>query len=281
MKIITLFASIGMLIFSDPSFIQKKSYFTSSARHEIIEKNGDLIEKIYTLPEDQILFNQDQKALHFANELDLPTPPITSVTENSIVMEKAKGISLDALLGGKPTEEKLQKAMGQIAFAMGKLHKVTTPFSSPIKSYSDRILIKNYIQKSHQENLLPYFSALKANHVARKGLTHKDLHPGNIFIDREKATLIDLTTLQTGDTTYDVALFLSHYKAVSTFYGIPLEMQKKGEQAFLEEYKRLIPLQEKDLIYPMQIVAIELLSDYAEIPELSDWAEKNLKELIS
>lgn len=279
MKIITLFISLGMLIFSDPSFVQKRSYFTSSAHHQIIETNEGQIEKIYTLPEDLVLFEQDQKALAFAEELSLPTPSITSVSKYSIVMEKAKGISLDTFLGGKPSEEKLQKAMKDIAFGLAQLHKVTTPFSSPIKSYSDRTLIKDFIQSNHEEKLLPYLLALKASHVARKGLVHKDLHPGNIFIDGERATLIDLTTLQSGDTTYDVALFLSHYRAVSTYYGISPELQKKGEKAFLEEYRRLIPLHEKDLAYPMQMVAIELIDDYAEIPELSEWAQKNLKDL--
>ncbi len=309
-SLVVFLTSLFLLLFSEPHpwlSLQKVyplsqihphegSYFTSSDRHEIGEMDADKIVKVYDLKDSrgEMIFDQDKKALSFAQENHLPTVFPIEYTDQTIIMEKASGLSFDQILSEvakNPKDEKrLCGAMKSIATSLGKLHTVDVPFSSPFKSYSDRTLLKDFINQKEAlhltydpQKLIPYHLQLKSNHHPHRGLVHKDLHPGNIYIneDDSKSTFIDLTTLQTGDTTYDVALFLAHFEGVATYYGIDPILQKKGKESFIKEYKKQIPIHDEDLLYQDHLARMELVEDYAGIPVLSSWAKEHFTQKIS
>ncbi|MBI5273862.1 MAG: aminoglycoside phosphotransferase family protein [Chlamydiales bacterium] len=284
---------------------------------DMIESTGDtdiyllgdaLVLKIYPIDDSTSYhrFEQEKKAFIFAKEHHLSIAPLieekTVVYDNKtygcLLMQKADGKSLNHLIkdyasccGDKKLQlENLQLAMKEIGSSLGKMHQIKETFSSSVKSYPDARIVNDLIRNKENISVDISTDRLKEEFLKRRdayspimGLTHKDLHPGNIFIgdNDHHVEFIDVTTLQTADVVYDMVNFISHVEAVCYFNQIDDTVVKALVSTFTEEYTKYIPVTKEHYRYQKLVMAVELIYDYNDIPDISRWAKNNLYQELS
>lgn len=218
-----------------------------------------------------------------------------------IVLSKAKGMSLNQLLKQRQTlpfwqkhayDKKIVKAMEKCAKSFHELHfqsgKNQTK-SIPQKSYAPEQLVSRVSPHIRNRKLVEKtFHQLRTKILAKPlkfGVTHGDLHLGNIFFDleSEELTLIDLSTLsghnhQAGKTPIaeELANFMVHFAAIGNLYDLSDEEIQYYLNAFKKHYQGYEEM--KDEIYYFQLLTylrlIELCQDGSKDGYIDDQMRK-------
>lgn len=205
-------------------------------------------------------------------------------------MAKAKGKSLNSMLedysksiltkGAKKAQ--IDLAIVALAQALSKMHQITEPYTSKTKSFPDRSMVRSFgknLEKYELDHLsyqqvYDLYCQLKENFHPHFGLCHMDLHAGNIFYDfeRDQIEFIDIETMQTYDTSYDVMYFLANLQAICRLYNIPAHITKEWTDLFITQYAKNQPIDKNNLLYQNFMTTIEMFYAYEAQPLISAWA---------
>jgi len=192
----------------------------------------------------------------------LPSLPSLLYTDGkkTLVIEKASGIPLMEILRKHPEQANL--AIIATAKALGELHQAT---EITTKLRSTRSNVRSLIKFS-EEHRIPLNNFLVKQTPMKTGLTHSDLHPGNIFIDGNKVTFIDLETLQEAPLALDIAFLFIQLERLDLAHLQPL---------FLKHYP--ISLTKAELDHArFQLLSEIAIAKYDRDEESALWALKNL-----
>lgn len=179
-----------------------------------------------------------------------------------LVIQKAKGQSLNAILKKRKKlnlferhawDLQIHDAMEKTAKAVYEMHtknhavpkKVIKNDSKEPDAYVHKITSSMRNKKQVQNNFLNLRTKMKDKKIAF-GLTHGDLHLGNIFYDSqdEKVILIDFATLSgTNDhlskipIAEDIGLFIAHFEVIGAIH----DLKDHEIDRFLDTFKKSYP----------------------------------------
>jgi len=231
----------------------------------------------------------EQKDFH-----ELKVPLVIQTFEDDedsyLVMSKAKGQSLNHLLKHskkKATIRVIKEAIQKIAVCLHELHE-SMPSNSLSKKSGNRIhddALISYVETilhDEQHELKARYDALKSKiniGDVKIGVTHGDIHPGNIFYDpiNHQVTLIDFSTLSANQKKHEgspiaeeIANFLIHFEAVATLHGLSNHEIRELTEVFKASYPDYETIEnEVDFYVLIELMRLlEITSDQSDDGEM-------------
>lgn len=125
--------------------------------------------------------------------------------------------------------------VSDVAQLLAQLHRVDIPTALPEHLVTPEMLVSEGAQLSQMSGaVLPPAPTVQSAPPLRNAFLHGDVVPGNILETPRGLRLIDWQCPASGDTSADIAVFLS--PAMQTVYG-HRALEKTERDAFLESYE--------------------------------------------
>jgi aminoglycoside phosphotransferase (APT) family kinase protein len=207
-----------------------------------------LIGKVHARRHPAMLF-ADSWALRRAADgrLSLPRPVGYLSSLGLVLQESVDGERLSNLMAATSVQDNLRLT----ATAIADLHAISAPLSVRRSAAGDARAVQRLANSL--ATICPQLAGpigrlrddLAAEIEARatiSGLIHGDFHPGNVLVDGDRVTLIDLDNIGYGDPAADIGRFLASLRTRSLrAFGTHTALSEAGE-AFLQAYLARVSL---------------------------------------
>ncbi len=256
-------------------------------------------------------FRKEKEAFSYFSKKQIrsfTTPRLIKSAEDDeyyyLVMSKAKGISLNQMLKKRQMlpfwerqsyDLKIKQALKNLSISLYELHHLNA--HSSIKKISsnskgpDALFQRVSKEFKNKAQIHQKFQILRLKMKDKSiafGVTHGDLHLGNIFFDQETQSieLIDFSTLSGHDQenakmaiSEEVASFVAHFKAIAFIYGIQEEESEYLLQAFYENYPHYSLMKEEVTYY--QIITFMKLVDICQEGSTNFQVNSQMKKIAA
>ncbi|MFQ6027809.1 MAG: phosphotransferase family protein, partial [Dehalococcoidia bacterium] len=133
----------------------------------------------------------------------------------------------------------------QVARGIAAVHNTDLPLSQwRVPQFNTRPGMISVIRPDladRHANLTKKLASEIENRTRVRGPVHGDFHPGNMRVNNDQVTLIDLDMLAYGDPLLDIGHFLASMRRADLRTGSSHPALAQARDAFLEEYLKLAP----------------------------------------
>lgn len=187
-------------------------------------------------------------------ELKIPRPLCYLQDYKLLIQEKAQGMPLSEYLGRG--DDGASAWMRLVARWLAKLHRSNVAFDGIEVYEDDKTPLPNYAQElgkrypyhiSQLEELAASIQyRLASFESASRAWIHGDFHPENIFVTRNRATVIDFDQFCQSDPARDLGYFIAQTRTAAYISKGSLEAANSELRILLDAYLADIPPEHKE-----------------------------------